>query len=317
MRRSISIFLLFAAMYCSSAVDGQLNATPNPAGQDSTKTNQLSSTIQLTYIGTFGDKTAFKSPWGISFSIDSSLYVCDRDNSAVVRLDKDGQVVSRFSGFDSRREHIFLPIDVSVSGGIEVYVLDSANSRVVRFDRNLKNFSAVFEGGTEEGHRFGSFSGIAFDVVSGDIFITDRDNGTVVRIDMLGGNIHATGVFGSEKQSLHDPAGLDVSGDGTLVIADRGSGAVALQSHFGSEIRHIGQNLLEAPVDIAVLPNSLLAVADNRKVIILGRDGTLKVIIETCKGVSIFPRSVAFSEGKLYISDAESASILVYSITYR
>ncbi len=314
MIRSILPFILIITVSCSGTIERR--ATPGP-GQKSLKPPVLpkvSGDINLTFVGTLGDNINMKSPWGISFGIDGTLYICDRDNSGIIRLDSSGNVISRFSGFDSRTERLFLPIDVSVSGGIEIYALDSANSRVLRFDRNLKNAYAIYEPDTDKKGLFGTFSGLAFDKISGDIFITDRDNGTVIRIDMLGGNIHTTGEFGSEKLSLRKPAGLEVANDGTIFITDREYGAVAILPHFGAELTFIGEDTLEAPGDVAVLPGDFIAVADKRGVLILNRKGIPQGLAGYGIDREMTPRSVAFFEGNLYISDAKSASVLVYKI---
>ena len=317
MIRSILLTIVLTTVSCTGAIE---KSSSQKALSEPLKTfilPQVSGDINLTFEGILGDNMNIKSPWGISFGIDGSLYVCDRDNSSIIRLDRKGNVISQFSGFDSRTERLFLPIDVSVSGGIEIYSLDGANSRILRLDRNLKNAYAIYKPGSDEESLFGSFSGLAFDKISGDIFVTERNNGTVVRIDMLGGNIHTTGKFGSEKLSLREPLGLDVDDDGTIYIADRRYGAVGVLHHFGAELSFIGKSNLEAPVDVAVLPGDLVAVADKRGVIILDRSGTPTALAGYGTDREISPRSVAFFEGYLYISDAYSSSILIYKLVYK
>ena len=306
MIRHFYVLLVFITLSCTGALKNeslQSPVLPNVSGE-----------LKLTFIGTLGKNLNIKSPWGISFGIDGTLYVCDRDNSSIIRIDREGNVISRFNGFDSRTERLFLPIDVSVSGGIEIYALDGANSRVLRFDRNLKNAYAIYKPDSYENKLFSTLSGIAFDKTSGDLFITDRNNGTVIRIDMLGGNIHTAGGFGSEQLSFRDPAGLDVASDGKLFIADKEYGAIAVIHHFGAEIRFIGKDILEAPVDVAVLPEESIAAADRRGVLLFSSEGTSQALAGYGMDREMNPRAVAYSDGKLYISDAHSASILVYKI---
>ncbi len=312
--RLVLLLILFAAVSCTGAID---RISPHEQGYKYSKpftVPDVSGDIKLTFIGTLGKNANIKSPWGISFGIDGTLYLCDRDNSSIIRLDRSGNIISQFSGFDSRTERLFLPIDVSVSGGIEIYVLDSANSRVLRFDRNLKNAYAFYQPYSDKKGLFGTFNGLAFDKTSGEIFITDRDNGTVIRIDMLGGNIQTTGKFGSEKLSLREPAGLDVADDGTIYIADREYGAVGILHHFGAELMFKGKDKLEAPVDVAVLPGDFIAVADKRGVLILNLAGIPQALAGYGIDREMTPRSVAFFDGCLYVSDVQSASILVYRI---
>ncbi len=306
MIRRICLLLVFTTLSCTSALKSE--------SPQSTVLPKVSGERKLTFIGTFGNNLNIKSPWGISFGIDGTLYVCDRDNSSIIRIDSDGNVISRFNGFDSRTERLFMPIDVSVSGGIEIYALDGANSRVLRFDRNLRNAYTIYKPYSDENKLFSTLSGIDFDKISGDLFISDRNNGTVIRIDMFGGNIHTSGGFGSEQTSLRDPAGLDVASDGKLFIADREYGAIAEIHHFGAEIRFIGKGILEAPVDVTVLPEGGIAAADRRGILLFSGEGIPQALAGYGTDREMHPRSIAYSEGKLYISDAHSASILVYKI---
>lgn len=306
--------LLVVVVSCSGISEKLSPSEQRGSASPSQAVPVVTGEVTLSFAGSIGRDVPLKAPWGISFGIDGTLYVCDRDNAGILRFDRAGNVISRFNGFDSRTERMFLPIDVSVSGGIEIYGLDGANSRVLRFDRNLRNAYAIYRPETDEKHRFGTFKGLAFDQISGDLFITDHDNGTVVRIDMFGRNIHTSGAFGSEKTSLEEPAGLDVNREGMLFIADTGHGAVGVYHHFGADLSFIGEDVLEAPVDTAVLPDNRIAVADKRGIVILSSSGNALGRAGFGVDRELSPRSVAYSEGKLYVSDALTASILVYRI---
>ena len=274
----------------------------------------VSGNVSLTFVRTFDQNSGFSSPWGISFGVDGTLYVCDRDNSRIVRLDRDGNVISMIEGFGSRVERIYSPIDVCSSGGIALYAIDAANSHILRMDRNLKNVFVMYTRDSVDNRLFGTFSGLAFDKTSGDLFVTDRETGALIRIDMLGGAIRTTGAFGTGKETLSEPAGLDVAEDGTILIADRGGKSVAVLSHFGGEIHHIGLETLESPVDVAALPDGAVAVADRRGVLVLSGTGAPEGMAGYGVDRDMAPRSVAFRDGELYISDASSASILVYRV---
>jgi len=313
MRRFVVLFVLFCALSC--AVTPGRN-TP-PGSGTGPRIPATAGTYTLTFVGHLGEQEVLRSPQGISFGIDGTLYVCDRDNSSIIRFDRSGGVVSQFNGFDSRTARMFLPIDVSVSGGIEIYVLDGANSRVLRFDRNLKNAYVIYTPDTDGNTLFTVLNGLAFDSVSGDLFITDRNNGAIIRIGMLGGNTHSSGRFGSEKASLREPAGLDVAPDGSLFVADMGNGAVGVLRHFGAGITFIGAEALEAPADVAVLPDSLLAVADRNGVVVMNRRGVPEAVAGFGIDRTMSPRSVAYHDGNLYISDTRSAAILVYRLNKR
>ena len=323
MKRLTSILLLTLSLFSCANLSGAGKGTGQGGEKAGGESKQavppsppsVTGEVKLVFEKTFGDEARIFSPWGISFGVDGTLYVCDRDRSSVVRLDEDGGSITRFSGFGARVERLYTPIDVCSSAGMAIYALDAANSRVLRFDRNLKNSFVIYKRDQSKNRLFGSFNGLAFDKTSGDLFVTDRDTGSLIRIDMLGKTITSRGAFGSTKESFRLPAGLDVADNGAVIVADKGAGAVAILDHFGARIRYVGGNVLETPLDVAALPNGRLAVADRSGIVILSGEGTALGAAGYGEDRTMSPRSVAYREGRLYVSDGDSGSILVYTIT--
>jgi len=285
---------------------GKEQSRPNPP--------DVTGEAVLVFERTFGDGAGIVSPWGISFGVDGTLYVCDRDGSSVVRLDREGMVLSRFSGFSSRVERLYSPLDVCSSAGMSIYAVDAANSRILRFDRNLRNAFVVYRKGESGSRLFGSFNGLAYDRTSGDLYVTDRDTGALIRIDMLGKSISNRGAFGSGKENFREPAGLDVAEDGSIYVADRGAGAVAVLPRFSAEIRYAAGGVLREPVDVAVLPGDRMAVADGEGIVILSKAGNALGFAGFGTDREMSPRSVAFHDGRIYVSDGVSNAVLVYRL---
>ncbi|MFC1508792.1 NHL repeat-containing protein [Candidatus Omnitrophota bacterium] len=310
MKRLLTLCVVFFAVSCA----GPVERIPPVQVLRTVKPPAVTGSIQLVFDGMLGKKGDIRSPWGISFGVDGTLYVCDRDKSSIVRLNSEGEIISRFDSYTNRTERLYAPIDVCSSSGIEVYGVDASNSRVLRFDRNLKNGFTIYRGGTKELRLFGSFNGLAYDRISGDLYITDRDAGTVIRVDMLGGSVRSLGGFGSERKSFGEPAGLDIDADGVLYIADTENGSVAVVRKFGSTIDFIGEGVLEAPVDAAVMPDGRIAVADRNGIVILSSTGIAEAFAGFGDDREMLPRSVAFDSGKVFVSDGKSASILVYRV---
>ncbi len=304
---TLPLLVLACAGTVGKGTQKAASATPAPP--------QVTGAVHLVYAGTMGAMDDIRPPWGLSFGLDGTLYVCDRDKSSIVRLNGNGTVISRFDSFTNRTGRLYAPIDVCSSSGIEIYIIDATGSRVLRFDRNLQNGFTIFHGRTKEVRLFGSFNGLAYDKMSGDLYITDHDDGVVLRVDMLGGSIRSLGGFGSDRVSLKHPAGLDVDDNGVLYIADTGAGAVAVVKNFGEKITFIGGDALEAPVDVTVLPNWRIAVADSHGILILSNTGAYEAFAGYGIDRTMTPRSVAFLNGKLYVSDGVSSSILVYEVT--
>ncbi len=276
---------------------------------------EVSGAVELLYTGTFGSRDDFRSPWGISFGVDGTLYVCDRDRSAIVRLSPEGGRLSRYSGFGSRTERLYAPVDVCSTAGMAIYAIDAGSSNILRFDRTLSHAFPIFRKDSPDNELFGSFNGLAFDTVSGDLYVSDRDSGAIIRIDLLGKTVRSRGGFGSGSENLTEPAGLDVGPDGVLYIADRRGGAVGVLPHFGARLSLLGSDVLDAPVDAAVLAEGFVAAADRRGILVIGPDGAPAGRAGFGVDRSMQPRSLTFRDGRLYVSDAVSSSILVYAVT--
>ncbi len=299
------ILLILAALTVSCA--------EKPRSALMTGRPRVSDAVRLVFQSSI-EKQERLSPRGISYGPDGSLYICDQESRSVMRLKQGDESVSRFAGFESRAEGRFDPVDVSASGGVDVFVLDGASSRVFLLDRELRRATLVYEGAPGEQDRFGLFRGLAHDRETGDFFLTDRANGAVMRLDLVSGIARAIGGFGSERRSLRVPSGIDVDGNGTLFVADPGSGAVAMIPRSGGEPRFLGTGVLEAPEDVAVLPKGRIAVADRRGVLILDREGIPEGLAGYGTDREMQPRSVTFHAGLLSVADARSGSILTYRL---
>jgi sugar lactone lactonase YvrE len=274
---------------------------------------QTTGAVRLVFEGTFGE-AGMLTLGGISFGPDGSLYVCDTAHRALIRLGASGEVLARFGRTDSRKDRMLSPTDVAAGSGIDIFVLDGVNSRVFRLDRNLRDASPLTSGGAGNPSRFGTFAGIALDSESGDIYLTETSDGTVVRLDLAGNIVQDSGSFGSGKRSLRDPEGIDAAPGGVLYIADRGLYAVAVTARFGADIRLLGKGALEAPVDVAALHGGRIAVADARGILILSGAGVPEGFAGYGSDREMSPHSIAYHEGKLFVADARSRSILVYRV---
>lgn len=252
------------------------------------------------------------TPDELSVGLDGFLYLCDREQARMVRIDRTGQVRTTFSDIDSRAAGAFEPVDVSVAGGIEVYVLDGARSRVLRLDRNLRNATPVYTPETRAASTFGTFRGIALNPVSGDLFITDRHAGAIRRIDMLGGNIHESGGFGSGRASLRGPSGIHCTENGALAVADRDGDVIALQFHFGGELTLVGRGLLDEPEDVVWIDEVHVAVADRNGIAILDTRGMIAGAIELD---SPRIRALTFHDGVIYAVDGVSGMVRRFTVS--
>lgn len=293
----------------------RLGSIGNSSSQvEKTAPPEVTGEVTLTFVRTFGDGAGLRSPWGLSFGVDGTLYVCDKDRSSIVRLDENGEEVARYSGSVSRTERLYSPIDVCSTAGMAIYVIDASDSRILRFDRNLKNIYVMFSKNSEKNRLFGTFVGLAFDKDSGDLYVTDHDTGSIIRIDMLGKSISSRGSFGTSRESFREPAGLDVSPDGAIYVADKGAGVVAVLDNFGAKMRYFGGGILKAPVDAAVLTSGDIAVADKDGVVVFSKDGKPLGFAGFKAERALMPRSIAANGDMLFVADALTGKILEFRV---
>lgn len=97
--------------------------------------------IERAWGGKAGMKAGeFMEPWGLAAGPDNTIFVADRDNNRIQRLDMDGKVLSSFGKFGAVPGHLIFPMYAAAGKNGKLYVLD-ATGRVRRF-----TFGGVFEG---------------------------------------------------------------------------------------------------------------------------------------------------------------------------
>jgi len=126
----------------------------------------------------------FDSPCGIDARLGIVIYVADKENHRIVRLDKDLNYIGGFSTRDDPQQSISFgfPLDVAISMMGNLYILDGENNRVL----SSSGFAAVdfFFGGMESGAgRLQAPVALAIDG-SDNVFVLERDR--VVSFDGFG-----------------------------------------------------------------------------------------------------------------------------------
>ena len=79
-------------------------------------------------------------------------------------------------------------------------------------------------------------------------------------------------------------------------------------------MRTIGDGILDAPLDVTVLPDGMLAVADARGIVVLDAAGVALGRAGFGEDRVMIPRGVDSRDGRLYVSDGDSSRILVYEL---
>lgn len=130
-----------------------------------------------------GDRTAarFNLPSGIAADAQCNLFVADRGNNAIRRIDASGQVTTIATGLRA-------PMDVALDSDGSLYVADSGSHTIRRVAPNGTVSihagtldTAGFIDGNGEGARFRAPDGITIDS-AGNLYVAERLNQTIRRV---------------------------------------------------------------------------------------------------------------------------------------
>lgn len=132
------------------AVDAFGNVLVTDAGSATVRKLSIDGTTLADVGGPGWDAGRFDQPMGLDASLAVAMYVADRNNRRIVRLDRDLNVVATLDSETPGGERRFgYPVDVVASSFEQLFVLDAENSLVVTlsgFDRVDRRFGGVDAG---------------------------------------------------------------------------------------------------------------------------------------------------------------------------
>jgi hypothetical protein len=196
-------------------------------------------------------RARFRVPTSVAFDRVGNLYVADRDNGAVRKINRGG-LITTVAGTGSRgysgdggpavKARLEQPQGFAVDSAGNLYISDSANNRVRRVDG--KGVITTVAGNGEHGYsgdggpatkaRLSDPYGLVFDA-RGNLYVAEPDEGVTRRIDKNGviSTVAGTGKLGfsgdrgpATKAKLNSPFGLALDAAGNLYIADNGNGRI-------------------------------------------------------------------------------------------
>ena len=128
---------------------------------------------------------AFNHPSGVAVASvapgEEVIYVADKGNDRVVKLDADGDVLRSWGGRGGGEGRFHAPAGVAVDGAGDVYVLDGENNRVQEFGPEGRFLAKWGFRGTGLGD-FSQPSAIAVDC-AGSVYVADTNNNRVERFN--------------------------------------------------------------------------------------------------------------------------------------
>jgi sugar lactone lactonase YvrE len=197
-----------------------------------------------------GDSTAahFRTPYGITTDASGNLYVADRDDYMIRKIDTNKKVttiggVSSVTGFVNTAANTGYTLFNQPSGIVadkagNLYISDQGNHVIRKIDPsgNVTTLAGTGTSGNTDGPSatasFNMPEGIVIDA-GGTIYIADRGNHNIRKITPAGivSTIAGAGspgyLDGSDISALfHDPSGLALDPQGNLYVADNSNGRI-------------------------------------------------------------------------------------------
>jgi sugar lactone lactonase YvrE len=187
------------------------------------------------------------NPWGITLDINNNLYIADRSNDRVRKIDYNSGIITTVAGTGTAGysgdnglatlANFNKPISVCVDTALNIYVADENNHRVRKVTYSSGIVNKIAGTGTAAYNGDGILAvnaqlnypcGVAVDL-AGYVYISDRVNHRLRKIDLSGNisTIAGTGAVGfsgdggnATSAQLNYPRELFSDGSGNIYFAD-------------------------------------------------------------------------------------------------
>lgn len=226
--------------------------------------------------------TRLRDPVGIALDPEGHLYIADRMDNIIYKVDATTNIITffagtgdeGFSGDDGMAIHGTLngPWTIAISPDGHVYIADTDNFRIRKVDAVTNIISTVV--GTGEGGYSGDDSlainakinrptGLSFDQ-DGNLYFSDMDNARIRKLDVATNiitTVVGTGEIGFSgdgaaaiNAQLNLPSGIAIDSNDNIFIADRSNDSIRRVDASSGDITSFSTNpdSISAPVYVAL-----------------------------------------------------------------
>ena len=230
------------------------------------------------------------NPRSVALDAAGNIYIADRDTHRIRKVDAstgniftvagNGWEGGSGDGGPAVEAQLYLPSGVAVDGSGNIYIADTDNHRIRKVDAATGNISTVAgngwdgyggDGGPAVKAQLYFPFGLAVDG-AGNIYVADRGNNRIRKVDAATGNISTIAGTGTQgyggdggpavEAYLYFPPGVAVDGSGNIYIADTDNHRIRRLSPADTPRISAGGIVLAtgAPVVNRISPNAIVSI---------------------------------------------------------
>ncbi|MCL5999829.1 MAG: TIGR03663 family protein [Chloroflexi bacterium] len=282
-------------------------------------TNVLSPTLRMV------------GPANLAFAPSGERLVIDHKANRVLQLDPTGNIASSWGGFGSATGKFNDPWGIAVDTDGYVFVADTFNHRIQKFDPNGEFLFAWGNPGVSSAPGNGRntiFFGpraIVLDA-QGRLYVSDTGNKRIQIFDRDGNFVSQFGKSGTAEGEFNEPVGLAIDATGNIYVADTWNQRIQVfdpnfnfvrawtvapwQSMDPSELQSVDHKPFLA------ITGNLVVVSSPMTHQVLGYtlDGNPVDLPDITFGADSLPTGLTVSNGRLYVTDANSGAIHEFAL---
>jgi DNA-binding beta-propeller fold protein YncE len=252
------------------------------------------------------------------------VYVTDTAGNRVEGFDPDGNLVATFGVAGRGPGYVTDPGGVAVDPGGRVYVADTLDHRIELLEPDGSyagqwGYVAAASGFAAPNIGAGQFSSpaaVAYDALTGHLWVADTGNHRVQELDRDGTALAIYGGpgAGSDPGSFNAPRGIAAGPDGAIYVADTGNDRVQRRDPATGAWSVVDAGTaLSAPSGLAVDAGRSLLVGDRGRVVRIA-GGTPSTLPAPPGGALVAPDGLALAGDRLYVTDAGTGRLLRFDL---
>ncbi len=242
----------------------------------------------------------FKEAADFAISSLGVIYISDLNANEIIAMDTLGKETGRIGGYGWNNSALSEPVCLTISG-LNVIVTDRTNKSVKLFDKNL-NFISEIKSADE----------IYFDDPvaaaansKGDIYILDRGEKKIIKMNSVGGSVSEFGGYGDGEFSLNNPSSLRLCRYNLVYCLD--GEKIKVFDEFGNGIKILSQ---EAGYSSINTSEDFVTLTSSSDVLVFANPDTspFSIMLNSCE-IDVNAVSSLIYQGKFYVLTKTSIKI--------